>query len=257
MAREAVHVPVLQATPRRGIRREVEWRRGGPPILRLTAARPSLPARYVRAFFWPASGRAKMPGRPLACGVYIVCKPSFLATKSTFGRFRVEFVDIVVCANGDKRISSLSLYRPLHTGISLRARDTTMSTSTRQPRPSGAPRFRRACRLRHPRGGHRAAADRALPAGPLARHAPARARTRPVRPCRRWMVAPGCDRRLWGVGSARATCRPRLLADQRAPMRPRPRCRPDAAQSTPRPMGWPHRRGVRPSGALRRGGLCA
>ncbi len=51
-----------------------------------------------------------MPGRPLACGVYIVCKPSFLATKSTFGRFRVEFVDIVVCAYGDKRISSLSLF---------------------------------------------------------------------------------------------------------------------------------------------------
>lgn len=131
-----------------------------------------------------------------------------------------------------KNFLSLSLYKPLHTGISLRARDTTMSTSTRQPRPSGAPRFRRACRLRHPRGGHRAAADRALPAGPLARHEPARAS---FAPAGNGWPHPGV---IGACGAWGQLGRPSgLQADQRAPMRPRPRCRPDAARSTPRPTG--------------------
>lgn len=210
------------------------WAADPPPDRR--APEPSSP---LRAGFFLAGEWSRQEAGPLAGLRRLHC----LQTKFPCHKVYIWAFSGEICEHCGMRVRrqknflSLSLYKPLHTGISLRARDTTMSTSTRQPRPSGAPRFRRACRLRHPRGGHRAAADRALPAGPLARHEPARARTRPVRPCRRWMVAPGCDRRLWGVGSARATCRPRLLADQRAPMRPRPRCRPDVARWTPRPTG--------------------
>lgn len=79
-----------------------------------------------RSSAWPRRARAFQPA---ACGLFsgrrvvaprgrasrwpavstLSTNECFLATKSTFGRFWGEFVDIVVCAYGDKRILSLSL----------------------------------------------------------------------------------------------------------------------------------------------------